>query len=103
LLPFSMLLGKGYWTPLAQVSVNGWLLWGYLVIAGSVITFIAYIYALRHLPGSVLSTYVYINPIVAALFGWLLLSHPPDNWFVAGGLVTLVGVYLVNEGSKRDA
>jgi drug/metabolite transporter (DMT)-like permease len=93
--------GTGQWKSPGAISLHSWLLLLYLVIAGSVITFIAYIYAIRHLPGSILSTYVYINPIIAALFAWLLLAIKPDGYFVAGGLITLVGVYLVNEGGKE--
>jgi drug/metabolite transporter (DMT)-like permease len=99
LLPVST--GAGYWKAVDAISLHGWLLLLYLIIAGSVITFIAYIYAIRHLPGSVLSTYVYINPIVAALFAWLLLHTRPDLYFVIGGAITLGGVYLVNEGSRE--
>jgi drug/metabolite transporter (DMT)-like permease len=91
----------GYWKPIGTMNIETWGLFSYLVIAGSVITFVAYIYAIRHLPGSVLSTYVYINPIIAALFAWLLMNIKPDIYFVLGGLVTLCGVYLVNEGSKK--
>ena len=54
----------------------------YLFFAGSLIGFVAYTYALAHLPMSVVSLYPYVNPVVAVLLGtWLL--HEPLSWRIA--------------------
>jgi drug/metabolite transporter (DMT)-like permease len=67
----------------------------YLVFAGSIGGFLAYAYALRHLPVSVVSTYAYINPVIAVVLGALLLAEPLGARIaVAAGLV-LLGVAIV--------
>jgi drug/metabolite transporter (DMT)-like permease len=67
----------------------------YLIVAGSIGGFLAYAYALRHLPVSTVSTYAYVNPIIAVLLGAQILGEPLTvRIAVAAGLV-LVGVAIV--------
>jgi drug/metabolite transporter (DMT)-like permease len=67
----------------------------YLIGAGSIGGFLAYAYALRHLPVSTVSTYAYINPVIAVLLGALVLGEPLTMRIgVAAGLV-LAGVAIV--------
>ncbi len=73
---------------------------GYLVIVGSLLAFICYLYALQHLPTEQVSVYAYINPMVAVLFGWLFFSENVTVFIIIGGLITLLGVYLVNKAFK---
>jgi len=87
--------------PLTQIPWQAWTAIGYLVLFGSVISFLAYLYALQHLSAAQTSLYAYINPIVAVLLGYLLFDEPL-TWFIAtGGAVTLYGVYLVNNAFKK--
>ena len=44
----------------------------YLIVAGSIVGFGAYVYALRHMSPTALGTYAYVNPVVAVVLGWLL-------------------------------
>ena len=76
---------------------------GYLVVFGSVISFIAYLYALQNLSAEQTSLYAYINPIVAVLLGWLIFSEKLTVFIAVGGLVTLFGVYLVNKAYKTPS
>jgi drug/metabolite transporter (DMT)-like permease len=73
----------------------------YLVAAGSLIGFVAYIYALHHLPVSFVSLYAYINPIVAVALGTLLLSEPLTVRIVAAIGVIITGVSLVKVGEPK--
>lgn len=86
--------------PLAEIPWQSWLSVGYLVIFGSVIAFIAYLYALQNLPTEQASVYAYVNPVVAVLLGWLLFNEYLTVFIAAGGVVTLLGVYLVNKAFK---
>jgi drug/metabolite transporter (DMT)-like permease len=86
--------------PLAAIPWQSWAAMGYLVIFGSVISFIAYLYALQNLSAEQTSIYAYINPIVAVLLGWLILSEKLTVILAIGGAVTLFGVYLVNKAYK---
>jgi drug/metabolite transporter (DMT)-like permease len=86
--------------PFTAIPWQSWAAVGYLVIFGSIISFIAYLYALQHLPTGQASVYAYINPIVAVLLGWLLFAENITIFIVIGGLVTLAGVYMVNRAFK---
>jgi drug/metabolite transporter (DMT)-like permease len=86
----------GQQIPMRMIPIESWLAIAYLVIFGSVVTFAAYLYALQHLPIGQLSIYAYINPVVAVITGSLLFGEKLTLFIGMGGLVTLLGVYLVN-------
>jgi drug/metabolite transporter (DMT)-like permease len=69
--------------------------WIYLVLVGSVVAFSAYVWLLRSAPLSLVSTYAYVNPVVAVLLGWVILSEPITATVVAGGAIIVVGVAVV--------
>lgn len=85
----------------AAIPWQSWAAIAYLVIFGSVIAFVSYLYALQHLPTEQASIYAYINPMVAVILGWLIFSEPVTVFLGIGGLVTLLGVYLVNTAYKK--
>jgi len=82
-------------------TVLGWFSMIYLILIGSALAFTLYMFALQHLTATVSSLYTYINPVVAVLLGWLWLGEPLTWWTAAGMVVTMVGVWLVNEGGRR--
>jgi drug/metabolite transporter (DMT)-like permease len=90
---------RGEWS---QVAFNGRTLTAllYLATVGAVGGFVAYTYALRHLPVSLVSLYAYINPIIAVALGVLFLGEPFTlRIALAAGLV-LVGVGIVRVNSS---
>ena len=93
---FMLLVGTihGEWIHL-QFSVRTLAAFGYLVLAGSVVAFAAYNYALKHLPVSFVSLYAYINPVVAIALGTVLLGEPFTIRTVLAIAVILGGVALV--------
>lgn len=93
---------SGNFMPYTEVPSEAWLSIGYLIVVGSVIAFAAYIYALKRLPATQVSIHSYINPIVAVLLGDLLMNEELTIYIVLGTLVTLVGVYLVNNSFKKQ-
>jgi drug/metabolite transporter (DMT)-like permease len=86
---------------LADIPAQGWWAIGYLVIIGSVLTFIAYIYSLQRLPTSLASLYAYINPIVAVLLGVMIFNERLNSYIAVGGAVAIAGVYLVNDTFRK--
>lgn len=86
--------------PVTAIPWQSWAAIAYLIIFGSLIAFICYLYALQNLPTEQASIYAYINPIVAVLCGWLIFSEKITIYITIGGLVTLLGVYLVNKAFK---
>ncbi len=87
--------------PLAEIPWEAWAAIAYLVVFGSIIAFVAYLYALQNLATEQVSIYAYVNPMVAVLFGWLLFQEKLTAFIAVGGLVTLYGVYLVNKAQKK--
>lgn len=76
-----------------------WLGWIWLVIA-SLIGYTAYTYGLNRIPLSLLSTYAYVNPVVAVILGWLIIGEPLTRDVVLGLTVVLGGVILVINGER---
>ena len=87
---------------LSEIPLNSWFAISYLVIIGSVITFNVFVYCLQHLPPEVSSIYAYINPIVALLLGVVFFGESLTLSIFLGGLVTLVGLYLVNKSLRNN-
>ena len=99
---FAYLGATGSAVSLSTIPVISWVSIGYLVIFGSVLTFIAYIYALQHLPAEINSIYAYINPIIAVLLGAYILGEPLSLAIAVGGIITLFGLYLVNRSFQKS-
>jgi drug/metabolite transporter (DMT)-like permease len=75
----------------------------YLIVFGSVVAYSAYTYAVQKLPLSLVTTYSYINPIIALLLGWIALSEPLGWREAAAALIILLGVALVKTSPKELA
>ena len=56
-------------------------------------------YALAHLPAAFSSVSLLFQPVMAAIFAWVLLAEPLVPLQIAGGAVVLVGIYLARRGS----
>lgn len=74
----------------------------YLIIVGSVAAFSMYAYTLSKLPITIASLYSYINPLVAVVLGWLVLSEKLNLKIGLAFLITVLGIYLVNYGYQRQ-
>lgn len=73
----------------------------YLIVFGSIVAFGSYTYAIQKLPLSLVSMYSYINPIIAVLLGWTVLSEPLGWRVMASTAIILAGVALVKTAPKR--
>ena len=89
--------------PIYAISLKVWLVIFYLVIFGSIISFIAFIYSMKKLPAAIASLYAYINPLVAMLVASFVLNEKLTMNILWGAIVTLTGVYLVNYSIKKNA
>jgi drug/metabolite transporter (DMT)-like permease len=69
----------------------------YLIVAGSLGGYSAYMYALKHLPVATVSLYAYVNPVIAVLLGTLVLSEPLSPRLAVAGGVVLSGMALVRK------
>jgi len=67
----------------------------YLVVCGSWIGYTAYIWLLQHVPTSKVSTYAYVNPVVAVILGWLILHERIDRYIEIGSAIIIASVIIV--------
>ena len=74
----------------------------YLVVCGSWIGYTAYIWLLEHVPTSKVSTYAYVNPVVAVFLGWLILHERVDRFIVMGSVIVVLAVILVTSAKVRE-
>jgi len=84
------------WTPRGLGAV------GYLVVCGSWIGYTAYIWLLKHVPTSKVSTYAYVNPVVAVFLGWLILHERVDRFILAGSAIVVLSVILVTSAKVKE-
>jgi drug/metabolite transporter (DMT)-like permease len=74
----------------------------YLVVCGSWIGYTAYIWLLEHVPTSKVSTYAYVNPVVAVFLGWLILHEHVDRFILLGSAIVVLSVVLVTSAKVRE-
>jgi drug/metabolite transporter (DMT)-like permease len=74
----------------------------YLVVCGSWIGYTAYIWLLEHVPTSKVSTYAYVNPVVAVFLGWLILHEKVDRFILAGSAIVVLSVILVTSAKVKQ-
>ena len=91
----------GQTIPIQDIPWQSWTAIAYLASFGSVISFIAYLYALQNLPTEQASVYAYINPVVAVLLGSLLFNEKLTLFIAARGAITLLGVHLINKTYRQ--
>ncbi|NJP30520.1 EamA family transporter [Micromonospora sp. HSS6-12] len=77
------------------VTARSWWALAYLMVFGSLVAFTAYVWLLHHAPISLVSTYAYVNPVVAVALGALLVAEPVTPQVLLGGAVIVAGVALV--------
>ncbi len=85
-------------TAISQLSLLGLL---YLILFGTLVGFVAYTWLLRNAPISLVSTYAYVNPLVAILLGnWL--AQESLNWHIVLSAMIIIGsVVLINSFKKK--
>jgi drug/metabolite transporter (DMT)-like permease len=88
--------------PLSSISPTVWWVITYLVLAGSILSFVAFIYSMKTLPAAISSLYAYINPLVAMVTAAIVLKEKLTIYILWGAIVTLAGVFLVNYSLKRS-
>ena len=85
--------GEAVWTSDALLAL------GYLIVAGSLVGFTAYAWLLRSAPTSLVSTYAYVNPIVAVALASVLLDESITLQIVVAGAAVLVSVAMILRSS----
>jgi len=88
---------------LAAVSVRSWLACVYLVLVGSLVGFSTFVWLMKHCTPARVSTYAYVNPVVAVFLGWLILGEPVSARTLAAAAVIVVSVAIITTQRGRSA
>ena len=103
MLLVGFLLGEGRGFQLASISARSWGAFAYLVVAGGVVAFPVYVWLLEHSTPSRVSTYAYVNPVVAVFLGWLVLGEPMNLRIMLASCVIVGAVAIITIGRTRSA
>jgi len=85
---------RGEWSVLS-FSARSATAFAYLATVGAIGGFVAYTYALRHLPVSIVSLYAYINPVIAVVLGFVVLGEPFTSRMAVAAALVFGGVAIV--------
>ncbi|HEX3892872.1 MAG TPA: EamA family transporter [Terracidiphilus sp.] len=72
----------------------------YLIVFGSLLAFTAYIWLLAHMPATRVSSYAYVNPIVAVALGHFVANEPITNRTLGGTALVILSVFLILRPAK---
>lgn len=103
---FSLLVSAalGEWKvfSFSHISDKSWLALCYLITMGSLVTYLAYLWLLKKRPAAQVSTYVYVNPVIALILGALIAGEQIGVVQVVALAVILIGVVMVNIPKYRN-
>jgi drug/metabolite transporter (DMT)-like permease len=85
----------------ATVSRGAWLSLLYLIVAGSIIGFTAYVWLLHHESPTKVGTYAYVNPVVAVIIGYFFGGEPLGLRTLLGTLFVLISVVVITTTPAR--
>jgi len=87
----------------STVSRGAWLALLYLIVAGSIIGFTAYVWLLHHESPTKVGTYAYVNPLVAVVLGYFLAGEALGPRTILGTLCILISVLLITTTRAKKA
>jgi len=94
---------KGEWIQVdfASVSLRSWLALSYLTLLGSIVAFTAYTWLLRVSTPARVSTYAYVNPVVAVVLGWAVAGETLTLQMLLAAAVIVLAVVIITTGRSR--
>ena len=98
-----LLFGEGARFDIAEVSARSVISVAYLIVFGSLIAFTSYIWLLKVSPPAQVSTYAYVNPVIAVFLGWLLGDESLGARTLFAATIIVVAVALITTFNARRA
>lgn len=83
-----------------QIAPEAWWSWLYLVLAGSLLGYTSFVWLIKHASPTLVSTYGYINPMIAVFLGWWILGEPVGMRVLVASATIIAGVAMIS-WSKR--
>jgi drug/metabolite transporter (DMT)-like permease len=102
LLALGFVTGEANHLSMAATSAKSWLSLLYLITFGSIIAYTAYVWLLTHVRPTLVSTYAFVNPIVAVFFGWAFASEPLNARTIVAATIIVGAVALITIGGQEE-
>ena len=87
----------------STVSSGAWLALVYLIVAGSIVAFTAYVWLIHHESPTKVGTYAYVNPVVAVLLGYFMGGEALGLRTILGTLCVLIAVVMITTTRAKSA
>jgi drug/metabolite transporter (DMT)-like permease len=97
------ILGEFRGFHLQAVSQRAWIALAYLIVAGSIVAFTAYVWLIHHESPTKVGTYAYVNPVVAVVLGYFFAGEGLSLRTIGGTTLILVSVVLITMMPKKEA
>jgi drug/metabolite transporter (DMT)-like permease len=101
LLVVGLLLGEGGRIAIHHLTLRSVLSFAYLIVFGSIVAFTVYTWLVSASSPSMLSTYAYVNPVIAVFLAWAIGGEALNLRILLSTLVIVLGVILVSTRSRR--
>jgi drug/metabolite transporter (DMT)-like permease len=88
--------------PMTGFDLNTWIVFLTTALVSQLIGYMALAYALGHLPAPIVAPTMVLQPVVTAFLAIPLLKEIPNAWHGVGGLIALIGIYLVNQSHHKN-
>jgi drug/metabolite transporter (DMT)-like permease len=88
--------------PLTGYPTQTWLVFLATAVVSQLVGYMSLAYALGHLPASVVSPTMILQPVITTLLAIPLLGEIPSIWQGVGGIIALAGIYVVNQAHNRQ-
>jgi drug/metabolite transporter (DMT)-like permease len=95
------LLGEFRGFRVSAVSFGAWLALVYLIVAGSIVAFTAYVWLIHYESPTKVGTYAYVNPVVAVVLGYFLGGEALGMRTIVGTALVLVSVVVITTTPKK--
>jgi drug/metabolite transporter (DMT)-like permease len=97
-----LFLNKSFFEQVSNLSTSGWIAVLFLAIFPTVIAYTFWYVALQVKPASELTVYLYFTPVLSTLIGFLMLNEALTIFYIFGGFLVIVGLYVVNLQKRNN-
>lgn len=97
-----LLRGEFSTVNLVAISDRSWTAFAYLVVFGSLVGFSTFVWLMKHSTPARVSTYAYVNPVVAVLLGWWILQEPITSRTLVASIMIVAAVVIVTSEKNKS-
>lgn len=85
----------------AGITPRAWIAFAYLIVFGSLVGFSTFVWLMKHSTPARVSTYAYVNPVVAVFLGWLILHEPISSRTIVASAIIVTAVVIITVQKNR--